>query len=323
MTITASAFKEKILGGGPKGKPFAPDAYERALVEAIDAGGIAPFIARYVPVTITQKLKDGVTHTLVIGVAPNYLAIGTDTDWFLAPATPWTYQYVADQRKAILPTRKLTKDIFDAARKTAIAIEPHPFGTKNAAGKEDGGVYNETVPRFVESDAFVHDQLAKIPAFNVNTLVTGAKKDVVVTPKMDGSRVDIYGWYRLTDLLPWQNSFGPHVGTYKDYSHGGRLIDRSALLDGKKVDLYDVFQDPVLSALVSDQGPFLPHFPNEGKMAAPVAFFPTGDVPPTAGAVSATSGKRRSDGGNGLALAGLAAIGIAWIASKARAARMG
>lgn len=282
MTILGSDFIKKILTAGPGGKPLDTDRYERALVEAIDAGGLAPFVTRYVPLTISKSLG-GVAHELTIGVAPNFAAIGTDADYFLFPATPWTYQYLADKVGAILPSRKLTRDVFNAARLSGIAIEPHPFLTNGPDGKPDGGRYNESVARFVESDAFVHNQLAKVKGFSVDALQAGAKKDVVVAPDLDGSAVKIFGWYRLTDLGPWQNGFGPHEGTYKDYSHGGRMIARTALLDGKKVDLVDVFQDPTLYKLVADDAePYRPHFPNAGKLSAPVGYFPDASAPPSA-----------------------------------------
>lgn len=286
MTITGSSFAQKILTGGVGGGPMTPAQYEAALVAAIDAGGLAPFAFKYVPVTITQKLTDKKPHTLVIGVAPHKLAIGTADDWFLAPASPWTYQYVADKNAAILPSRKLTADIFRAALAMGVAIEPHPYPLKDpSTGKDDGGLYNESVPRFVESDRYIHDQLNKFTlpagaASIVNVLTDGEKKDVVVAPNLDGSHVAIYGWYRLTDKQPWQNGYGPHEGTYKDYSHGGRMIARAAALDGKIVDLVDnVFLDPFYAPLVSDSGPFRPHFPNAGSMAAPAAFFPDGGGP--------------------------------------------
>lgn len=282
--MKGSDFVQKILTGGAGGGPMTPAQYELALVQAIDAGGLASFSFQYVPVTIAQTLSDKKPHTLVIGVAPHKLAIGTMDDWFLAPATPWTYQYVADKHAAILPSRKLTTDIFRAALASGVALEPHAYLTTNpATGKDDGGLYNESIPRFVESDRYIHhiasivtSDASKIPA----TLTDGEKKDVVVAPNLDGSHVAIYGWYRLSDKKPWQNGYGPHEGTYKDYSHGGRMIARAAVLDGKIVDLVDdVFLDPLYAPLVSDSGPFRPHFPNTGSMAAPIAFFPGGGGP--------------------------------------------
>jgi hypothetical protein len=66
--------------------------------------------------------------------------------------------------------------------------------------------------------------------------------------------------------FPIQPASTVHSWDYgPDYSHLVRLIKRRARLDGEYVDLHDVFADPKLSVLVSDEGPFAdPAFPING-----------------------------------------------------------
>ena len=49
-----------------------------------------------------------------------------------------------------------------------------------------------------------------------------------------------------------------HGACYADYSHGIRLVSETVVVDGKTRSVYDVLLDPVLSKVLSDEGP-IPH----------------------------------------------------------------
>jgi hypothetical protein len=87
-------------------------------------------------------------------------------------------------------------------------------------------------------------------------LVSGDKKDVVVTNLLAANpgRIAIYGWHRL-DGAPIQPLSTVHGACYADYSHGIRLVSETVLVDGAARSVYDVLSDPVLSGLLSDEGP--------------------------------------------------------------------
>jgi hypothetical protein len=87
-------------------------------------------------------------------------------------------------------------------------------------------------------------------------LVSGHKKDVVVTNLLTGNpdRIAIYGWQRLNGA-PIQPLSTVHGACYADYSHGIRLVSETVLVNGEARSVYDVLQDPVLSRLLSDEGP--------------------------------------------------------------------
>ena len=68
------------------------------------------------------------------------------------------------------------------------------------------------------------------------------------------NRVAIYGWHSL-DGMPIQPLYIGHRSSYVDYSHGIRLVRQLMTVDGRRTDLGDVLRNPILSALVSDEGP--------------------------------------------------------------------
>lgn len=208
---------------------------EKAILDAVRAGNVPKwYLNTWIPV------KSG---RATLFVKPDYLPIGTDDNYRRMPMTPQTAQQIATMFNAILPSRKIVNLIYEAA--------PHKVFGNNIP--PDAKM--ETSQRFAEHDVL----LGKLPT---TELVAGHKKDIVVGPDLDGSRVAIYGW----KLAKWphQDYSTVHGSYYADYAHGVRLVSRMALLDGAKVDVMQLFRDPSTVALVSDQGNFVPLFPSKG-----------------------------------------------------------
>lgn len=238
--------------GAPVGSQFAAEvmtlpvpAREERILQEITRGNIPDFLRSFVPVTVSASI-DGVAHTATWEVMPDYLAIGSDADFFRIPMGAPTAQAIADRFRCILPTRKMVNDINAAAD---VKLEPHPFSPR---------VYNiESVDVFGQSNTFIEAQ--RIPAGKpLGTLVAGTKKDVVITPQLvtRPNKVAIYGWHRLNGL-PIQPLYLGHKSTYMDYSHGIRLVRQSMIVDGARRTITEVLADPVLCVLLSDEGPVL------------------------------------------------------------------
>ena len=89
-----------------------------------------------------------------------------------------------------------------------------------------------------------------------NDLVSGSKKDVVLTNRLltQPHQVAIYGWHK-NDGSPIQPLSLVHEAAYRDYSHGVRLVSPTMLVDGKEAATHEVLADPMLGALLSDEGP--------------------------------------------------------------------
>ncbi len=209
---------------------------EKAILDAVLAGSVPEWFKKaWIPLQIGRA---------TIYVKPDYFAIGTDADSRRMPMTPQTAQSIAKLYNSILPTRKIVNAIYDAA--TRVPSKPMP-----------------PTPDMEKSVAFArHDALiGKLPH---GPLVAGHKKDIVVGPDLDGSRVAIYGWQPDPKVFPHQPYSTIHGSYYADYAHGVRLVSRKALLDGKPVDIMQLFHDPATVTLVSDQGSFVPVFPSKG-----------------------------------------------------------
>ena len=104
-----------------------------------------------------------------------------------------------------------------------------------------------------ESDRRIDAQLAGQPP---GALVAGDKKDVVLSNVLHAhpDRVAIYRWHQ-TNGKPIQPLSTVHENTYADYSHGIRMVAGTVTVDGVKRKTADVLKDPLLAALLSDEGP--------------------------------------------------------------------
>src|SRR5882762_9238630 len=59
-------------------------AREQQIFSEITAGDVPGFLRRFQPVTVTN-VSGGLTNIATFFVAPDYLAVGTDEDYFLTP----------------------------------------------------------------------------------------------------------------------------------------------------------------------------------------------------------------------------------------------
>ncbi len=223
---------------------LAPPEREEAIRAEIGRGNLPDFLRAFRRIEVHAKDAAGHEHTAVYEVMPDYLAIGSDHDFYRIPMTPATAQWIADRFDCSLPTRKMVDDIYRAAE---IKLPPRPLVEER-----------EAVTTFVQHNTIIEEQRTGSP---LGPIVAGIKKDIVLTNLLAQRphRVAIYGWHR-TDGAPIQPLTTVHAATYVDYSHGVRLVKRQILIDGSKMDLHDVLKDPTLAALISDEGPILTPF---------------------------------------------------------------
>ncbi len=226
------------------------NARERAVVAEVERGNLPRFWRRFVEVEVTDS-ADGSTNRARYWVAPDYLAIGSDEDYFLAPLSPMTAQAIADRLQCVLPTRKMVDDIYRGA---APKLVPQPIAPSAAM---------TTVPVFAQHNESIRQQRAEtLAAHPLGALVAGHKKDLVLTPSLAEARgrVAIYGWHQA-EGRPIQPLHTGHTVNWVDYSHGVRLVARSLEVNGTKTTIDAVLSDPVLAGLLSDEGPFkLPRY---------------------------------------------------------------
>ena len=193
-------------------------------------------IRNLVPISLGYR-----DHLATVYVLPNYLALGSDDDYVIMPMAPRTAMDIAERFGFMLPTRKLVDDIY---RSATLQLAPQPLHP---------GPQMTTNAYFREHDRRIKTQL---PRRSIGaTLISGHKKDIVLTPRllMQPGKVAIYGWHRR-DGQPIQPLSLFHPSSYVDYSHGVRLVSRTAIVDGAQVDLATILTDAELSPLVSDEG---------------------------------------------------------------------
>ncbi|MBN1477504.1 hypothetical protein JXA47_12180 [Candidatus Sumerlaeota bacterium] len=261
--------------GAPTGSELVPmitdlswSERELVLCDQITSGNVPDFLRDLVAITVNRS-----GHVATFYVTPDYLALGTDDDYFLMPMTPILGQWLADFTGCCLPTRRIVNDVYAAA---TVKLAPQPIAPSPEM---------ITVPVFDQHNTIVWGQRSAVLGTHpLGELVGGTKKDVVITPLLhDGAhdnRVAIYGWHQL-DGTPIQNLYLGHVDWYADYSHGIRLVQSAMTVDGLPTTVQAVLANPNLAVLLSDEGvvttprynvapppegfPYIDSFPSTGR----------------------------------------------------------
>ena len=241
---------------------------EDLLWQEISSGNVPDFLRALVPVT-TSATVGSTSHTATFWVTPDYVAVGSDTDFFRMPMTPRLAQQLANLTGCSLPTRKMVNAIYSQA---TVQLAPSFFNPS---------VYTITSPTiFYQHQLQIETQRAGLP---LGLLLGGIKKDVVISPLIAAwpGRVVIYGWHQLNGV-PIQPLSKVHTETYTDYSHGIRLVQRTMTIDGVPADVPTVLADPLLAPVLSDEGAFTS---SSYPVPAPPPSFPMIDLVPAAGPV--------------------------------------
>jgi len=226
----------------PKGTAFALsiaalplEEREEKILAEVKAGNVPPFLRKLVPVAVSAG-----TVKASYFVAPDYLAIGSDDDFFLTPLRPLTAQAIADRLDCVLPTPKMVDDIYASA---TVKLRPAPIPPSPAM---------TTVAVFLRHNEIVRAARGERPP---GTLVAGHKKDVVIDNRVFTTlgKVAIYGWHK-PDGKPIQPLYMGHAASYVDYSHGIRLVSRRMMVDGVAKTIEEVLADPERAPLLSNEG---------------------------------------------------------------------
>ena len=219
-------------------------AREKLIYTEVKNGNIPSFLRKLKPIQI-EKIITGTNYKLKFYVLPDYLSIGTDSNFFYIPTTPMLAQQIADLTGSLLPTKAMVDEIYTNAK---IKLEPQPI----APSKE-----MITVPVFIAHNQMVLNQLEAFKEKHLQSeLTAGNKKDIIISNKIYGQptqRVVIYGWHKL-DGKAIQPVYNKHTNSWADYSHGVRLISNIGYLNGKRIKLTDLLKDQVLHELLSDEG---------------------------------------------------------------------
>lgn len=206
-------------------------------------GNMPSFLRQLTPVTFSGLRANGESVRITICVTPDYLAVGDDNDFVRVPLGLPAAGKVANELGFILPTTKMVDAIYTQAQ---VHLTPSPMQAGRLMSSTNYlWQHNQTV----ETQRGTH--LAKRDG-----LIAGQKKDLVLSNVLRSApgRVAIYGWHRQNGR-PIQPLSAVHENTYADYSHGIRLVSRTAIVDGKRYPLAELLQDPHLALMISKEGP--------------------------------------------------------------------
>ena len=220
-----------------------PQEREAAILGEISKGNLPEFLRKLVPVRLQCELADGRSLTATIFVTPDYLAIGSDSDFLRIPMNLHTAMTIAERFGFVLPTRKMVDAIYIQSR-YHLTPQPLPAGPQMRSTE-----YYSTHNHMIEDQ--VHGVGAPLGA-----LVSGDKKDVVMSNRlaMNLGRIAIYGWHRGPGQ-PIQPLSTVHGANYADYSHGIRLISEWALVNGRLQSIRELLGNPSTAKVLSDEGP--------------------------------------------------------------------
>ncbi|SIO03552.1 hypothetical protein SAMN05444722_0188 [Rhodovulum sp. ES.010] len=213
---------------------------DRLIARELLAGNMPDFLRRLTPVTIAGPLPNGRRAEVTICVTPDYLALGSDGDFLRVPMGLPAAARIADRFGFLLPTTRMVDAIYaEAPRRLA----PRPMTP---------GAQMTSTRYFWQHNRTVEGQTGG----RAGLLTAGQKKDLVLTNRLRRApgRVAIYGWHRPNGE-PIQPLSTVHGAAYADYSHGVRLVSRTAFVNGRAVPLEDLLADRAYGELISGEGP--------------------------------------------------------------------
>lgn len=221
------------------------DQRETILFTEIKSGNIPRFYKKLSLIRDTAIIN-GQVQTIRYYALPDFLAIGSNSDYFYCPMRPQLAQKIADFLDCSLPTRKISDRIYRTAK---VKMMPQPIPPSKAM---------ITVPVFERHTKIVQQQRQQsIRKYPLGSLVAGNKKDVVISNLIFNSknqlRVAIYGWHK-PDGKAIQPLYNGHTTDHVDYSHGIRLIQNKLWVNGKKSNLRAILESESLHPLLSDEG---------------------------------------------------------------------
>jgi len=212
---------------------------DQQIINELARGNMPGFLRDFQPVTFRGTDARGADTEIVVCVTPDYLALGSDRDYVRVPLGLPAAASIASRFDMTLPTPRMVDAIYAQA---SVRLSPSPMTP---------GPQMSSTDYFLRHNATIEGQLR-----GRGGLVAGQKKDVVMANRMANApgRVAIYGWHRNSGS-PIQPVSTVHGASYADYSHGIRLVSKTAYLNGKAVNLDDLLASGRYAWLLNEEGP--------------------------------------------------------------------
>lgn len=248
--ISGSDFKSQV-------ENLSLENRETEIFDQIFTGNVPDFLRELIPISFSKTIADS-TYNVTYFVTPDYIAVGSNDDYFLMPMTPILAQKIADSLQFTLPTKQMVDQIWS---ESSVKLSPSPIAPSSQM---------TTIPVMWDHNVTVKAQRAeKLSEQPLGALVAGHKKDVIISNRIYGNstkRVVIYGWHYLSGD-PIQPVYAGHAETYADYSHGIRLVRDSVLINNQGYRISNILINPQLASLFSDEGSISkPYYPLAGSV---------------------------------------------------------
>lgn len=233
--VTGSQFAQYVAGMDSQDR-------EEAIREEILKGNIPDFLRTLVPVQLHAESPQGEPLVATIFVAPDYLAIGSNSNFLRTPMNLRTAIDIVDRLGFILPTKKMVDAIY---LQSQVHLSPQPL---------PAGPQMRSTEYYRRHNEIIDEQYQSL-GVQLGDLVSGDKKDIVITNLLTRNvgKIAIYGWHRGPGK-PIQPLSTVHAANYADYSHGVRLVSEVAILNGEMRPVSEILQDPSTARVLSDEG---------------------------------------------------------------------
>lgn len=184
-------------------------------------------------------------------VSTDYISLGNSNGWIHCPMSPLTAAQYMAINDLVLPTPKMVRQIYSAAK-----IKPRAI-TWGELYKNQEKKYNRDSTRcYLDHSNKIQEQLLQ-QNYSFGDLVAGHKKDVVLTNVLTNQKyknnVAIFGWFNADGTIIQNLNAIDHVVSYVDYSHGLRMIKNKCILNGKETSLLEIFSSLEFCNLVHDE----------------------------------------------------------------------
>lgn len=221
------------LGNGSGG------SRDNAIINELARGNMPGFLKDLQSVVIRGQDARGADTEIVICVTPDYLALGSDSDFVRVPLGLPAAASIAKRFGMTLPTSRMVDAVYAQAN---VKLSPKPM---------QAGPQMSSTNYFLRHNATIEGQRQ-----GRRGLISGHKKDVVIASRMASNpgRVAIYGWHRSRGN-PIQPVSTVHGASYADYSHGIRLVSKTAYLNGRAVSLDELLSSRRYAYLLNSDGP--------------------------------------------------------------------
>jgi|GEM_PF-6199433 len=280
----AKGARELLAAWRSKKAPTAAERLRREemFIEQVLIGNVPDWMAELTTLSLQVPHKGEVLRGEV-QLLPDYLCIGSNTDFLHIPFDQLASQLIAEKLGMSVPTARVCHALYQHLRQNkpdrclnAITRDYSVPDSQRGADTPKGVAQTATDAYIEHSEAIQARQRSR--GLRNGTVVAGHKKDVTLSSRLheDPNRIAFHGFYSAATHLPFEPCLEPsnagkptcqadfpalahrNEGRFSDYAQGLRLMSRGVKIEGAFVEIEKVLDDNRLAWLLSAEGPIRP-----------------------------------------------------------------